>query len=397
MKSNFSNIQKLLSHKSLVLCFLAIIILINASIVFSEDLNFNNTETKVKINSPVTSFNLFTGCNSALNILGGTPYYDNDCKTDISIWRPGTMGQFWIWNSSQNNSIVHGFGTTGDIPLGGDYDGDGITDLAVYHKLGQQEWWRIFNSANSSISETHFGTFPYDYPTPADFDGDGKTDIAIFRKEGTVPTITPKFYFINSNGVINPDGLSFSNEPDINVIPVVNDYNGDGKADFAIWRKSNYSSTGIGAGNWKIKESGTTADRLEQWGSLGDIPVPGKYAINGLSDNKVDLAIFRPSTRDWWIKNSNGGGTYVVHFGSSGDEPVPGDYDGDGIWDIAVRRESNGTFHILGSSIGYVVLPFGLIGDIPIAAPKYSFDDVNNGSCPTLTCKDMCPKRCFPY
>ena len=58
------------------------------------------------------------------------------------------------------------------------------------------------------------------------------------------------------------------------------------------------------------------------FGDPGDIPVPADY--NG--DGKMDVAVYRPSTRTWFVRNQ-----FNVQFGDSGDVAVPGDYNGDGL------------------------------------------------------------------
>jgi hypothetical protein len=59
-----------------------------------------------------------------------------------------------------------------------DYDGDDITDIAVYRpSVGD---WYILNSNTSSLTATHFGATE-DTPSPADFDGDAKADLVVFR------------------------------------------------------------------------------------------------------------------------------------------------------------------------------------------------------------------------
>jgi hypothetical protein len=91
------------------------------------------------------------------------------------------------------------------------------------------------------------------------------------------------------------------------------DYTGDGRADFVIWRPS--------TGQWWISNSATGAVRVQQWGeySKGDIPVPADYD----GDGKTDIAVWRSSTFQWWIiYSSTGMGAPVVVWGQLGDEPV---------------------------------------------------------------------------
>jgi len=62
-----------------------------------------------------------------------------------------------------------------------DYDGDGITDLAIYRTTTGA--WFIYPSSTgpSGIYGVGFGGDESDKPIPADYDGDTKTDIAVYR------------------------------------------------------------------------------------------------------------------------------------------------------------------------------------------------------------------------
>ena len=78
-------------------------------------------------------------------------------------------------------------------------------------------------------------------------------------------------------------------------------------------------------------------------------------------DGKADIAVFRPSLGRWFIKSSIDGSYQIVDWGLDGDVIVPADYDGDGKADIAVFRPSTGMWYVR----GLFNRSWGLNGDIP--------------------------------
>jgi hypothetical protein len=177
----------------------------------------------------------------------------------------------------------------------------------------------------------------------ADFDGDGKTDVSIYRSGGSFWEIN------NSSGGTHNQQWGTTGD-----LLVPGDYDGDRKADIAVFRPSD--------GNWYIVQSTNGSVAVKNWGGSGDVPVPGDYD----GDGKTDTAVFRPSEGNWYIRNSSDGSTRVQNWGNSDDKLVPGDYDGDGKTDLAVFRADDGTWYVVKSSNGTPqIQSWGMSGDRP--------------------------------
>ena len=133
------------------------------------------------------------------------------------------------------------------------------------------------------------------------------------------------------------------------------DYDGDGKADIAIFRPA---ATGA---EWWIQRS-TAGSLAMQFGNPTDKAAQGDFT----GDGKADIAIWRPSTGEWFIVRSEDGSFFGFPFGANGDTVAPGDYDGDGKFDAAVFRASSATWFIGRTTAGTQIVQFGANGDLPI-------------------------------
>src|SRR5579875_1431228 len=183
-----------------------------------------------------------------------------------------------------------------------------------------------------------------------DYDGNWRADFALWRPSTQVWWVrgaVPQVQFAL------PWGASGD-------VPVRGDYDGDGCADLMIWRPS--------TGQWWRRNRLTGVGGVAAvWGQSGDVVVPGDYD----GDGKTDIAVWRPSSGEWWVRYSaTGSGGVAAVWGVNGDVPVPGDYDGDGKTDIAVWRPSTGQWWVRYSSLGYaggVAAVWGQSGDQPLA------------------------------
>ncbi len=269
---------------------------------------------------------------------------------DLAVWRPSSGTWYVLGGVPGSAQTYYQWGTCAtpgttncDIPVPGDFDGDGKTDFSVF-RPSTGVWW-IATSSNNSYTTYQFGVGT-DGPAPADYDGDGKTDAAVYR-----PSSGTWYVLQSSNGqtVYQQFGLSTDT-------PAPADYDGDGRADIAVWRPSSHTFYSVNSSN--AQSSGAS------FGSSGDTPVCADYD----GDGKADYAV--RSGANWIIVNSSNNQTQTIGWQSAGDKTVQNDYDGDGKVDIAVWRDSNGTWYIRQSASGNSLrqVQWGMTGDIPVPA-----------------------------
>jgi hypothetical protein len=267
-----------------------------------------------------------------------------------AVYRPSNGTWYVHQPDGSVTSWVHGNST--DIPVPGDYDGDGNSDYAIFRPSSNQ--WYIYYANDLIAGHYHTYTFGQsgDKPVPGDYDGDGKTDLAVYR-----PSNGTWYWLDSSDGVTH--SWQHGNSTDI---PVIGDYNGDGLSDLAIFRPSDpawyiYYTSDLTVGNY----------HTYTFGQSGDVPVPGDYD----GDGKTDLAVYRPSNGTWYWLNSSDGTSHSWQHGSSADLPVSGDYDADTLADFSIFRPSDPAWYIYyGNNLtvgDYDTVNFGQSGDIPMA------------------------------
>lgn len=289
------------------------------------------------------------------------PGYDqtNDSRADPAVFRPSTGD--WLTSSSAGGTLTQNFGLSGDILTAGDYTGDGNTDVSVYRP--STNFWYYGN--NTTNPGQNFTARPWgianDVPTPGDFDGDGKADVAVWRPSDGF------WYALQSS----TNTVSYTQWGANGDIPVVGDFDGDLRTDFVVVRPNVPGITPNYQWFMLLSNFSNGFALIPVWGTAGDRIVPGDYDGNG----KADVAVWRPTDGQWYVIPSNAQNAVNVarlgfQWGASGDVPQPADYDGDEITDVGIFRPSEGNWYWRNSSNNTAtIINWGTATDQPATSP----------------------------
>jgi subtilisin-like proprotein convertase family protein len=302
--------------------------------------------------------------------------YTGDGRSDFVTVRNtggGPSGQM-TWTILESTGTGTGatfilpHGLAGDFFIDGDYDGDGIGDLAIWRSAeGMLHVRRSSRPADFNLLIPH-GQLGDNPSVIGDYDGDGVTDATVYR-DGAVPGAT-SFFLIRlsstgqirtlvagENGAFPTGGL---------------DLNGDSKADIAV-----QSNAGGGAARFRQYDGTSGFNFLDtNFGTPTDVIIAGNHAGNLRGDITVTRGIM--GSINWNTREAiTGAAQATVILGNSAtDFPLTGDYDGDGLDDYAVWRPSatpGASKFIIRRSTNTATpleVPAGLNGDYPVAASR---------------------------
>lgn len=236
--------------------------------------------------------------------------WDGDGVTDLGLFATGS--KVWWYATLQHIQSAVQIPTTPAFdtavasgvwqPAPGDYDGDGVTDVALYAPATGA--WVIQRSHDDGLTQLTLGG-PGALAAPADFDGDGKLDVAVFE------TATGNWSY-RSSQTSNTATFKFAGGK--RYLPVPADYDGDGLADAAVYQKKK--------GKWRILPSTTGVSySLLGIGGAGQVATPGDFD----GDGKVDPAAYRRANGLWrYLASGNGTKTSLPLLGGSTQSPVVG-------------------------------------------------------------------------
>jgi len=312
---------------------------------------------------------------------GGTPRGDTSpIPLEALVWRSAAFTNSSDWQSMRlrggrwtlatdstgrsGEGRQFDFGIHRGIPVAGDFNGDGIDEVAIYYK---GRWFLDLNGNGRWDDEDLWAQLgdEFDLPVTGDWNGDGKDDIGIFGpawlgdpralavEHGlpdlhniTTPVVRPKnvppelqdatdqlrYLQRTPQGDLRADVIDhvfhYGNSGHI---PVTGDWTGDGIKNIGIFRQGRWMLDADGDGRW------SSDDWIAQYGRAGDLPVIGDFDGDGIDE----IGVFRSGQ---WIIDINGNRQLDAHdkvfqMGEAGDRPVAGDWNGDGTDDPAVYRD----------------------------------------------------------
>ena len=234
-----------------------------------------------------------------------------------------------------------------------DLDGNG-----TWSGCGLDGCWGVFGS-------------PGDLPVAGQWDGQGKSRIGVFRPSKGM------WYLDNGNGIWDGCGTDlciigpFGSSGDL---PVAGDWTNTGTTAIGVFRPS--------TGMWYLDDGNGIWDGcgtdlcIGPFGSSGDLPVAGDWTNTG----QTTIGVYRPGTRMWYLDTGNGiwdgceTDLCIGPFGSSDDLPVAGDWTNTGQTTIGVYRPGTGMWYLDtgngtwdGCGVDFCLGPFGSSGDLPMA------------------------------
>ena len=241
-------------------------------------------------------------CDTALPVTGDS----------VGVFHP-SLTQFSLrdTNTSGPPDIAVSFGASTDIPVVGDWNGDGIDTPGVYRSSTGQFFLTDINANGMPV--THVFTFgnPGDVPLVGDWTGSGHDGIGVFRPSNGIVYLRSSL----STG-FSDYAMVFGNPNDI---PVAGDWSGQGHDSMGVYRPSNntFYMTNTNCNCIPV------ANYAVILGTAGDLPIAGDWTHSG----HTGIGVFHPATGMMSLKNdptTSGPADIQFQFGGANDRPVAG-------------------------------------------------------------------------
>lgn len=222
-----------------------------------------------------------------------------------------TPGAEMVWRLRNSNTpgapdITVNYGGYGDLPVVGDWNGDGVDGIGVYEPAkspGGEARWLLRNTPTPGGPEIEVKYGGYgELPVSGDWDGNGTDTVGVYLPAAS-PGADGTWYLRNSNSYGDPNMLFlYGGYGDL---PAAGDWDGNGTDTIGVYAPA--SAPG-GEATWFLRNSNTpgAADALFKYGGYTDLPVSGDWDGNGTGTVGVYLPAVSPGGEaTWFLRDSN--------------------------------------------------------------------------------------------
>jgi hypothetical protein len=287
--------------------------------------------------------------------------FNGDGKDDIVTFTRGAAADVYVALSTGSGFNGTGwkwhdyFAAGNEIPLVGDFNGDGKDDIATFTRGAAADVY-VALSTGSGFNGTGWKWHDYfaagnEIPAVGDFNGDGKDDIATFTRgdSADVYVALSTGSSFSGTGWKWHDWFAAGSE-----LPLVGDFNGDGKDDIATFPRGSSADVFV-ATSTGSSFSGTGWKWHDYFAAGSELPAVGDF--NG--DGKDDIVTFtRGSSADVFVATSTGssfsgtGWKWHDYFAAGSEIPGTGDFTGDGRADVVTFTRGSTADVFVAKSVG---------------------------------------------